>query len=550
MTAGAAGCRMVVRTIREIAKRIRRIRRCGHPMIWHVSGSGTVIVLGMAAALLGGCAISAEPPMPTSVFLLGSEMLDSPVVSAPGVFKLGNLAAISDDNVVAGRAAGFFVTIGSRDAQAVAMRLVDLDTSAVSSFERIPSPVTASERTLGLNAHPFSAQSRQLLTEGMGVFWIATGDGEDNGVAAAGSVQDRFGVLIPEALLTPFTRVEVFTDVLADGTPYAPATFELVQDFFYMAVIGDSVQWGNGLREPDKMSSLAAATIERETGRKVVMQRYAQSGARILPADGDSICEVNCVGEVPTASTSITVQADLIQSPELVEFVLMDGCINDVEVGAILDSAVPEEELADRTSQFCGEEMTTLLRKVRGIAPSSRIVVTGYYHLVGDESDLFGMLQWSVTQEVEQAEDDQEAEEGTWVDTLARRSTLFVETAHAGLVEAVDRINAEANGEAVAAFADAGIGPEHAVFTEDRWLWSMAVETDLLGDLNVGLELFPEDPLQEFRASNCLEPDVVYDFLFCLYDSVGHPNVEGARAYADAIVEVLRSLHVLPAGAP
>jgi hypothetical protein len=71
----------------------------------------------------------------------------------------------------------------------------------------------------------------------------------------------------------------------------------------------------------------------------------------------------------------------------------------------------------------------------------------------------------------------------------------------------------------------------------------------LFAGIDINLEFFPEDPLVGLRAAACPETDVLDELIICLYASVGHPNLIGARAYATEITNELRGLGVLPSAA-
>lgn len=525
------------------------------------------------------------------VFLMDTELLAPPAVGRELAFKVSHNFAIDGDDASAGQAAGFLVTLTTADPESLIVRLVDKETGAVTLFTSVDPPATAAERSTGSKPCAFNDTVRAALRAGRGVYWRADGEG------GADSRSYRLAILIPEARLGPFARLEMFTRQADDGTPIGAARIELVDDFFYLVVLGDSVQWGNGLREDDKMSALVTEVIEREIRRKVILQRYAQSGAKIVPEDGDGICEINCIGEVPTITTSIRVQVDQIRRAELVDLVLMDGCINDVGVGTILDPQVSPSTLAESSERFCGAEMANLLEKVHSTAPQAPIVVTGYFQMVGPQSDLFALQAWLSTQEIEPAgedaingegagdetpgksatgEDDDEGGDtgltpngdGTdgetsaaddsgddatgdldlLVDVLTNRSIAFHETARASLAAAVDAVNVSIGGDPMIAFADPGFGPENAVFAPDRWLWSTTADNALFAGIETDLEIFPEDPLLTFRTYVCPDAESIYGLVVCLYLSVGHPNSTGARAYAAAVVTELRGLGVLPAG--
>ncbi len=470
----------------------------------------------------------------TPVYLLGTERLEPPGVStSAAVFKPAFMFALDENDHSLGQIAGFFVTLAASEARAVRFRLSDLETQAQAEFTTVAAPATEAERALAADPRPFNAAVRKLLREGRGVAWHDSSNGD---------LEHRFALLVPQGLLSAFTRLGMFTSVADDGTAIGLADLELVRDFFYLAIIGDSIQWGNGLEEDDKMSVRVTEVIEHETGRRVIRQRYAHAGARIVPAEGDAICEMNCSGEVPTASTSITAQADLIQRPDLIDLILMDGCINDLGFGMIINPLTADEELIGLTEQFCREEMATLLRKVRGLAPQAHIMVTGYFQIVGPDSDIFALRTWAMMYGFIT-----EGGDLPLVDELVHQSVIFRDVAHESLRAAVEQVNRETGAEPLIAFADPAFGPENAVFAPEKWLWSLTSVPELIAGFDFDLALFPEDPRQDFRLERCFEPEAIDATLFCLYSSVGHPNPSGARAYADAIIRGLRDLGVLPA---
>ncbi|MHC4697186.1 MAG: SGNH/GDSL hydrolase family protein [Planctomycetota bacterium] len=483
----------------------------------------------------------------TPVFLLDTEMLEPPAIEAGNVFKPTLLFDSPGDNAPGNQSAGFFLTLAVGDVEALQVRIVDLESGNQASLMSVAPPSTEAELAVAGNPNPFNGITREALAAGQGVFWPAVpagGEGDVDADRYEPSLAKRFAVLVPGEHLSAFSRLEMFTHAADDGTPLGAVAIELVQDFFYMAVIGDSVQWGNGLKEEDKMSTLVGEFIEHEMRRRVILQRYAHSGARIVPAEGDSICQVSCTGEVPSVSTSITLQAEQIQHPELIDFVLMDGCINDVNVVTIINPLRTDEELVTLSEQFCRNEMATLLHKVHLLAPQARIVVTGYYQIVSPESDIFGLRQWALANGLVS-----EADDAMFIEALTEQAIRFRDSTHQSLGEAVGNLNADTGGEPVAAFADPAFGPEHAVFTDDPWLWSMTSDNELFEDVDSELELFPEDPLKGFRLRNCFTADPIGGIIPCLYASVGHPTPAGARAYADAIIEGLRDLGVLVAEA-
>ncbi len=477
---------------------------------------------------------SMDPITVERVVLLDTEQLEPPAVGTQAVFKPGFVYDIDEDDPAKGQGTGFFLTVFAKSPEALKIRVTDTVSHAFTDLIRMSGPASASQMRQAEKPVAYNADIRSHLESGIGVFWIA--DTPDDEEASA----HRIAVLLRKDLLAPFTRLNVFVSNLS-GIPVGGARIELVDDFFYLAIIGDSILWGNGLREKDKMSALVADVIERELNKKVIQQRYAQSGAYIVPMEGDAICRFNCFGEAPKVSTSITAQVDQIQRPDLVDLVLADGCISDVGVNTILDPFVTEAQLTERITHFCEVQIVDLLRKVRTVAPQARLVVTGYFPIVGPQSDLLGLQQWTDVQGA-----DLQPPTAGLLPKLIANSNLFVERASASLASAVSTVTSDSNGDPLVAFADPGFGSENAVFAPDGWLWSMTNRNASYEGLNLGLNLFPEDPISDLRLEICLGRGVVSDLIGCLYASVGHPNEAGARAYADSIIAELRNLGVLP----
>lgn len=466
------------------------------------------------------------------VFLLDTDKLELPAAGGQEVYKPIH-AYRMDGDVQAPQGSGFFLVVATGAPEQLRLQLRNRDAAESLPIFKVPAPRSPAEIDVAQAPEPYNAEVRSLLHNGQGVFWLAE-TSTVNGTRAA-----RLGVLLPDSALGAFSVLEIYDSTAADGTPLGSDHLELARGFFYMAVIGDSVVWGNGLRERDKFSTLVADTIERETGLRVITQRFAHSGAEIVPDEDDDICLFNCIGEVPKVETSITVQATLIQRPELMDLILMDGCINDVGVATILDAEIDPTELADVTMQFCDEAMGELLQDVAALASNARIIVTGYYPIVGPASDVFGLRQYASTQGLNQGvEEDLVAQ-------LVENSMVFLQNAHNGLQAAVSRAVAEA-GERIS-FVDPKFTTENAAFAQSPYLWGMSASTEFFGDFDFDLLLFPEDQMQDLRVEACFEPNLPVELIPCIYASVAHPNRAGARAYAAAIIGELRASGLLPA---
>ena len=138
------------------------------------------------------------------------------------------------------------------------------------------------------------------------------------------------------------------------------------EDCFRMAVVGDSIAWGNGLAESERFWSRLTGTIEDETGKKVHRQVFAFTRARLGDgAETDEEPRPNETGEVPRYRPSIFEQLDFIDDPELQDLILVSGCINDVSFTNIINPFQNSQELSQLVDKFCLNSMKELLDELR-----------------------------------------------------------------------------------------------------------------------------------------------------------------------------------------
>lgn len=477
-----------------------------------------------------GCRQDEPTPLTSRIVLRSTQFLEEPVVATGGYMFKPTLrfAAGNRDNVV-----GFRMVVDAATDE-LKVQIGGRAANRSSLLTRVDPPdVPFDDFSQALQAA--GAAQASLLVDGGGFFWVEP----------AGQGTYEVSVAVAGLEVDPFWSVRVSTLVIGDVL-ISGVSFILVEDFFHLVVLGDSVQWGNGLTERDKMSTLVSEVLESELGKGVVFQRYALSGATIYEREGDGICEFNCFGEVPKANTAILNQVDQVQRPDLVDLVIVDGCINDVNVANIVNPSKSPVEIAEMTESFCNEGMTLLLQKIRAVMPDAAVVVTGYYQIVSPLSDVLGLNAWLQSL----GEPPSELEEAL-VPVVTANSIAFLDTAHAALRSAIATVIAETPGAGPIGFADPQYGVANAVFAPDAWLWGMTNDTSLLETLQINLDLAPMDDILAKRVERCLEDQYgVTPLIVCLYASVGHPTPAGAQAFATAIVGQLREIGVLPALPP
>jgi hypothetical protein len=423
---------------------------------------------------------------------------------------------------------GFLLTVSTSEPQQLQARLIDRTTQSSVSLARVE-VTSVSDASNQHRLRDFARDSVDLLQSASPVFHV------ENENSGSNSLEHRMAVLLPCDLLSTDMRLQVFTSFTDDGSPIGADRIELVQDYFYMAAIGDSVMWGNGLEKEDKFHSIIAREIERRTGKKVIKQLLAVSGAPVAAESDDEVsCGPNCFGEAPEVIPSVITQAEALRHPELLELVLVNGCINDVRLKRIINAEVSPDEIEDITRRACHDHMQALLLQVQQLAPQAYILVTGYYQIVSMESDLFGLGEYAVVNETEPAN---EEEMTAFVQATSANARRFYEVSTDSLSKVVEHTNDQEVGKRIF-FVDAGFGPENAIFMPNAWLWSLTEENEFIGELfENGVKLFPEDPLVDLRAEVCMEGDIKTSLPVCLFASVGHPNVQGSRVYAEAIMD-------------
>ncbi len=320
--------------------------------------------------------------------------------------------------------------------------------------------------------------------------------------------------------------------VLADGTP--SNELALVLDTFRMVVLGDSVQWGQGLAEHQKFHSLVQAALAARMGNIGVHKTVLAHSGAIVGAGGtflDTRTLPPIDGEVPTFYPTIMQQCDAFQdSPETVNLVLVDGGINDVSVLSLLNPFFRPTALRTRINTYCYEHMKLLLEKITddNKFASATVVVTGYFPIVTEDTDIRLLEAKLIAFGVELAVPADGWAMSRLKANLVNLSRIFVEESRAKLRAAVDETNAALEGGPRIYFADPGFSRQNAVLASDPWLWGINPDHSPQDDLVAGSRRV---------ACNLNRARTVFEV--CEAASIGHPNPRGAQEYAEAIIAAI-----------
>ncbi len=325
--------------------------------------------------------------------------------------------------------------------------------------------------------------------------------------------------------------------VLAAGTP--SNEIPLVLDTYRLLVLGDSVAWGQGLQESEKFYSLVETKIRQVEGSiGVYKQVLAHSGAVIGFDDNDiedTMAMLALDGEVPTSYPTILQQCDTFtDAPDTVDLVLLNGGINDTNVRRILNPFNPTAMIKNLAEVHCHRHMLTLLERVTAKFPNAKVIVTGYYPLISEDSDLAALTAFLVAA-------------GVWAggliggvaigaigavekEKIVANCYTFAEQSRTKLQTAVRERNKALGGSPRVFFADAGFSSPNAALASDPWIYG------------IRLDLSPEDNLVAGpRGVVCVAAGSSRtDVEICKRASMGHPNAKGAQAYATAVIQALQ----------
>lgn len=292
-----------------------------------------------------------------------------------------------------------------------------------------------------------------------------------------------------------------------------------------IVTIGDSVAWGQGLREHQKFDRLLASA------RGTELVRLAHSGAILGDAE-DAITSVS-PAEIPVSYPSLWQQVRSVENWDEVDLVLVNGGMNDVDLRRIVNPFVSPSTLTRLTRRACHTAMTGLLAALaaRLTRPEAQILVLGYYPILSHASGYPSHHHPHALQRMHGV-----VGPSLIPDILISRELLikraighclqFWKESELALRHAVDDANA------VLSRRPCRFVP--LPFAEGQSLWA---PESLLFELTP--ELGPEDEVIVERTCHCdglyPVPAHALKHFQCHRASVGHPSVEGAARIAERL---------------
>jgi hypothetical protein len=338
-----------------------------------------------------------------------------------------------------------------------------------------------------------------------------------------------------------------------------PATENPMQ----MLVLGDSIMWGQGLGPEQKFSFRVKCWLQEKTGREVQTKVEAHSGAHL---DGGSspLRFKSSDGEVNLPFPTINEQLDdAVQfygrARASVDLVLVDGCVNDVDLSNLLNAGTSADWLRERITTNCGNGMHKLLRRITESFPNAQVIVTGYYRIVSSDTEDNAFIRLLVKKLNHERPEAPRMTDKEMRERLIALSEVWYKVSTASLSRAVSEVNLGLGENAArVTFVEIDFWPEHSFSASNTLLWNfMFGSTNLSGfrkifiALSLGTAAYkPNDDVRDSRIKSCNETykapkgrkeekeeknDRKNRLLICRYASLGHPNQMGALIYTESI---------------
>ena len=365
-----------------------------------------------------------------------------------------------------------------------------------------------------------------------------------------------------------------------------------------MLVLGDSILWGQGLKDEHKFSYLIRewlclkrqhdhVMLQQNCEASVQLHVEAHSGATIFKyQERDGASKNKSPGEVPHSNPTVVAQikqaADFYREQSIasdtVDLILVNGGINDLHAARLFLPFIFAPSITAEADKYCHQKMALVLEQLVATFPNARIVVPGYLPLISEKTSSIALLELleitfaNQSRNVEGFLKDDSAGELirklgvserlrlSILDQFTKLSNAWAKASTAAFRQAADEINFKhpwpsspsmVSSSRIATGAlnkrvmviEVPFKSENAYGASDTYFWKAKRLDEKLDciDPTLGLQLTSEDEMYRERPCMCQREGKANE-LNCLHAGFMHPNRAGAQAYRDAIVKELEAI--------
>ena len=259
----------------------------------------------------------------------------------------------------------------------------------------------------------------------------------------------------------------------------------------------------------------------------------AHSGAKIGIRDSYTVTMPSA--EVPCFFPTILQQLQEFNGdPAAVQWVLMNGGINDVEIQRVFNPMIPQYELELHIRNYCGRDLLAILQLAAQKFENARILVLGYYPPLSRLSRPEGVESlYSLVHGVKFAP---LFHADLFRNQVVEHCLRFWKLSTGLLRSAVAHVNREA-GMKRAIFVDSGLKEPNAAYAPQSLLWEC--ESNDPG-------MAPDDAVAERRVAYDLVGAGDLQKNQVLLSAVGHPNIAGAARMAEQCIRAAAVAYSVP----
>jgi len=340
-----------------------------------------------------------------------------------------------------------------------------------------------------------------------------------------------------------------------------PDMFSREKDF-EMLVVGDSLITGQGLREEDKIYTLTKDWLQNEVfagSRKVNIKNKSHSGSRLFlsaeefkalnEAEKDFATfyhpEVNV--SFPSSNTQIVVAKNEYlaegKNPNDIDLIMISGGLTNLGSSYIIDPFKKNKRLRKKIDEACNHMMFRWMDHASKTFPNALITVLGYFPIVSKKSSS-GKIYNAVLELYDVPRPTKPILNNIFTkqffkplhSKMNKRSRIWIEESDKALRTAIKRLN-QKHGMQKAVFVKSPITEDRSFGTKNSLLFGMAKKGRT------------EDFMYDVRQVECRKEieklkdvKLKFDRRRCELAGISHPNVNGAKAYAEAIKRNLNAI--------